>query len=975
MARAHSSMKWISGLVVLALILGGWVLQTESANTGETISADVSAQVKVTFSGLRFNRITQTYDTVATLTNISPDRILAPLELHVTSITPSTVTLYNPSGVGADGYPYVAVPLSTGELAPGATVTNVVLRFRNPSNVGFTFTHQVIGTVATSNKPPVANAGPDQSAQVGGTVTLDGSGSTDPDGDDLTYDWSLPETPAGSVATLADPATVHPRLTLDQPGNYTAQLVVNDGQVDSAPDTVTISTTNTPPIAHAGLDQSAPVGATVTLDGSASSDVDGDPLIFEWTLVTQPANSTATLLNSTTVNPSLTLDRTGEYVVQLIANDGTVDSDPDSVTISTENSPPVAEAGPAQTVLLNTTVQLDGASSHDADGDPLIYQWTLTSVPVGSTAALMNPMTVNPHFVADKAGAYVVQLIVNDGTVSSDPDTVTISTENSRPIANAGPDQTAEVGETVTLDGSGSSDADSDVLSYQWALITQPTGGQAVLQDADQVQTQFIPQIAGQYIAQLIVSDGFLTSNPDTATVAVTVPAPINHDPQITSSAVTTATVGQAYTYDVNATDTDGDVLSYGLTTAPADMSIDAGSGFIHWTPSATGAVPVTVVVNDGQGGAATQSFNIQVTEPAGPPLPPDPATVAPPIDPTVATTHYAASNFLYTGSNPIQTGVAEGTINPVRSAVIRGQVLDRNNAPLSGVTMTILNHPEFGQTLSRADGWFDLAVNGGGYLTVNYQKAGYLSAQRQANVPWQDYVVLDDVVMIQYDSQVSVIDLTQTDEIQVARGSVQTDLIGSRQATLLFPPGTQATMVMPDGSTQPITTLSVRATEFTVGPNGPQSMPGELPPNVAYTYAVDLTVDEALAAGAKNVVFAEPIPLYVENFLNFPVGTGAPLGAYNPDKGAWEASNNGMTIKILSISNDLAELDTDGNNVVDNGVALGITNAERQQLATLYPVGQSLWRLLIPHFTPWDMNQGTSCGETAEDCDFPPPR
>jgi hypothetical protein len=83
--------------------------------------------------------------------------------------------------------------------------------------------------------------------------------------------------------------------------------------------------------------------------------------------------------------------------------------------------------------------------------------------------------------------------------------------------------------------------------------------------------------------------------------------------------------------------------------------------------------------------------------------LPPDPSTVAPPVAQGVATTLANSTAFLYTGSNPIQTGVTAGTIEPRRAAVLRGKVLDKNNAPLPGVTITILNHPEFGKTLSRA--------------------------------------------------------------------------------------------------------------------------------------------------------------------------------------------------------------------------------------------------------------------------------
>ena len=82
-------------------------------------------------------------------------------------------------------------------------------------------------------------------------------------------------------------------------------------------------------------------------------------------------------------------------------------------------------------------------------------------------------------------------------------------------------------------------------------------------------------------------------------------------------------------------------------------------------------------------------------------------------VDPGVATTLASSTEFLYSGADPVQTGVAPGTIEPVQVAVLRGKVSDSSGAPLSGVIITVLNHPEFGQTLSRTDGMFDLAVNG----------------------------------------------------------------------------------------------------------------------------------------------------------------------------------------------------------------------------------------------------------------------
>ncbi len=341
--------------------------------------------------------------------------------------------------------------------------------------------------------------------------------------------------------------------------------------------------------------------------------------------------------------------------------------------------------------------------------------------------------------------------------------------------------------------------------------------------------------------------------------------------------------------------------------------------------------------------------------------LPPDPATVATPLSETAITPLAESTAFLYGGPAPIQTGVAAGTIDPIRAAVIRGRVLDKGNQPLAGVTVTIKDHPEYGQTLSRTDGAFDLALNGGGLLTVNYEKTGYLPVQRQVQTPWHDYVAAEDIVLVALDPLVTTVDLTAATPIQVALGSPMTDADGSRQATVFFPQGTAATLTLPDGSTQSLTNLHVRATEYTVGSNGPLAMPGPLPATSGYTYAVELSVDEAITAGATRVDFSQPLPVYVDNFLNFPVGEVVPVGWYDRAKAAWIPADNGKVIKILSIDTDgLAALDTDGSGLVAGSAklaTLGITAAEQAQLASLYPAGKTLWRVQVTHFTPWDCN------------------
>ncbi len=213
--------------------------------------------------------------------------------------------------------------------------------------------------------------------------------------------------------------------------SYNVTITAQPGPSSTCADAVKFNfiQPNVPPVANAGPDQTPFVGATVTLDGSGSSDVDGDELTYLWSFVSRPDGSAAVLSDTAVVDPAFDVDLPGAYVVQLIVNDGTVDSEPDTVTISTENSAPVANAGPDQTPFVGATVTLDGSGSSDVDGDELTYLWSFQSFPEGSTAALSDPTAVNPTFDVDLAGTYVVQLIVNDGLVDSDPVTVTISTE------------------------------------------------------------------------------------------------------------------------------------------------------------------------------------------------------------------------------------------------------------------------------------------------------------------------------------------------------------------------------------------------------------------------------------------------------------------------------------------------------------------------------------------------------------------
>ncbi len=380
---------------------------------------------------------------------------------------------------------------------------------------------------ATTNVAPTANPGASQNVLVGAVVSMDGSASKDPDGGTLTFKWTLIGKPVGSAATLTNSSYPNPKFTADLAGNYVLSLVVNDGKKDSAVASVSVTaaTANAAPVANAGSNQNITIGATVTLDGTASSDANNDSLTYKWTLQSKPSNSSATLSSLTSAKPTFKADLAGTYVATLVVSDGKANSDVAVVSVlaSVANSLPVAKAGANQNVVVGTSVTLDGTASTDANGDSLTYKWSLLYKPTGSLASLASASSSKPTFTADAVGTFVVSLIVNDGqadsaTVSST--TVIAEALNAAPVANAGPSQTVLIAATVTLTGAASSDANADKLTYKWVLTTRPTGSTASLSSTSVVSPTFIADVAGVFVASLIVNDGKLDSAVSTVPIS-----------------------------------------------------------------------------------------------------------------------------------------------------------------------------------------------------------------------------------------------------------------------------------------------------------------------------------------------------------------------------------------------------------------------------------------------------------------------
>jgi len=492
------------------------------------------------------------------------------------------------------GWTWVASTSGLHHLCASADPDGVIAE-RNETNNGGCV------DVAVVNGPPMVNASafPDQALR-GEAVTLNGSGSSDPDNDTLTFDWTQT---GGAAVTLAGASTSTASFIPTLPGGYTFSLTVDDGDGGTANASVSVIVVNREPLADAGLDQpNANRFTAISLNGTGSVDADNDSLSFSWSQVAGPI--AVTLVGASSPTPTFTADILGGYSFSLLVQDPFGASGTDSVNVTVLDRAPSAVAShsaPAKWV----DIVLDATRSTDPDGDPLSFNWIQVSGPAVSIA---DATAATASFQATVAGTYRIRLDVDDGVGGRANATLAITVINQRPTVVADADRTAVRNASVVL-GATALDPDGDPITFQWSQVAGPP---AVLTGANTTAAGFQPISLGIYTFAVSVFDGDGGFATDWVNVTV-----INRDPFVDVGPDRNATAGTAITLRAEASDPDGDLLSYGWTQEAGPVLVLSGvNGTLTFTPTQPSTYVFRVNASDAHGGRATDTVTVVVAQP-----------------------------------------------------------------------------------------------------------------------------------------------------------------------------------------------------------------------------------------------------------------------------------------------------------------------------------------------------------------------
>jgi PKD repeat protein len=441
----------------------------------------------------------------------------------------------------------------------------------------------------TPMEPPVADPNGPYSGTPGSAVVFDGSGSVDPDGSIVAYDWDFGDGGTGTG--------VSPSHTYAAAGVYTVSLTVtdDDGQTDTAATTANIAETPMePPVADPNGPYSGTVGTAVVFDGSGSADPDGSIVTYAWDFGDGGTG--------TGVSPSHTYAAAGVYTVSLTVTDDDGLSDTAATTANIAEAPmepPVADPNGPYSGTPGSAVAFDGSGSFDPDGTILTYAWDFGD---GNTG-----MGESPSHTYAAAGSYTVSLTVTDDDGQTDTATTTAEIAEiplEPPVADPNGPYSGTVGTAVTFDGTGSVDPDGSIVAYDWDFGDGNTGTGATPTHSYATDAVFTVML------RVTDDDGLTDTAATTATIGLG-PLPPVADPNGPYS----GTVGSPVQFDgTGSSDPNGDgtIVAY-------DWDFGDGGSGTGPTPSYAYAAPglysVTLTVTDDGGLSDSASTTADISD------------------------------------------------------------------------------------------------------------------------------------------------------------------------------------------------------------------------------------------------------------------------------------------------------------------------------------------------------------------------
>lgn len=341
----------------------------------------------------------------------------------------------------------------------GGSATGAVVTHAYTDDGRFTVKLTVVDQDSTSsfvelvvkvlNRAPLAKAEANPtSVKTHEAVSFVGTGSSDPDGKVLWYQWRFGDGSSAFGATVTH--------SFADDGTYTVTLIATDDDGDEGIGTVEVTVANRAPVSVAGEDMATQTGVPLRLDGRGSYDTDGTISLYHWDFGD----------GSTANGPVVThaFPAHGDFQVELTVTDDDGSSTTSNLTVTVSNVQPVARIQGDTRVLSGEELELDSTTSYDLDGDIVDRRWDMGDGSVEKVGPIV-------EYAYGKVGTYTVTLTVEDDGGLTSSVSVKVEVLNRRPTAVLSASKTHLVsGETVQLDGTGSSDPDGRVETYTWIL-------------------------------------------------------------------------------------------------------------------------------------------------------------------------------------------------------------------------------------------------------------------------------------------------------------------------------------------------------------------------------------------------------------------------------------------------------------------------------------------------------------------------